>query len=232
MGAWSKQKVNPSNINNGNEYEKGDRVSRQALNSIVNNSLYAADIAESAVLVNYEEIEPAGDVPLPYYTKQESTVIFNSKENKSNKILEVTPLSTHEEYPSAAAVFDLAKLDMLWENERANSSDDFNAQTVSVYNPKGYKGFLILFIQHSNSSQLNHFIATTGTAEGRLQDVGVDNTRGVRARVRGFSRTTNGNYEEFTFEDGKECFGASAPTTNNDAAKPWQIYGFYRDTSV
>lgn len=87
MGAWSKQKVNPSNINNGNEYEKGDRVSRQALNSIVNNSLYAADIAESAVLVNYEEVEPAGDVPLPYYTKAETNSLVSEGRVSPNLLI-------------------------------------------------------------------------------------------------------------------------------------------------
>lgn len=124
------------------------------------------------------------------------------------------------------------KLDMLWENNRANTWDVFNAQTVSVYNPKGYKGFLILFIQYSTSDQINHFIMTTGATDGRLQDIGVDNDLGVRARIRNFSRETNGNYEDFTFEDGKQCYGSSAPTTSNHAAKPWQIYGFHRDTEV
>lgn len=48
MAQWTRNKVDSSEINGGNEYEKKDRVSRQQLNSIVNNSLYASDIADTA----------------------------------------------------------------------------------------------------------------------------------------------------------------------------------------
>lgn len=48
MAEWTRNKVDGSEINNGNEYEKKDRVSRQQLNSIVNNSLYASDVAYTA----------------------------------------------------------------------------------------------------------------------------------------------------------------------------------------
>lgn len=151
---------------------------------------------------------------------------------QDNLTFDNVPTANSDNPVKSGGIFDVLHLDMLWENNRADAGDDFNAQTVSVYNPKGYKGFLILFVQHSSSHQLNSHFATTGIAEGRLQDVGADETRGVRLRARQFSRATNGNYEDFTFGDGYECFGVSAPSTNNDAAKPWQIYGFHRDTEV
>ena len=40
---WTKQKVNPEDINNGNEYDTGDQLSLEALNAIVNNSFYGAE---------------------------------------------------------------------------------------------------------------------------------------------------------------------------------------------
>ena len=46
MSTWSKQSVNAEEINNGNEYEEKDRLSREAVNAIVNNSLYAKERAD------------------------------------------------------------------------------------------------------------------------------------------------------------------------------------------
>lgn len=46
MSTWSKQSVNAEEINNGNEYEAKDRLSKEAINSIVNNSLYAKERAD------------------------------------------------------------------------------------------------------------------------------------------------------------------------------------------
>lgn len=47
MATWSRNKVDSSTLNRGNEYEKGDRVSREQLNAIVNAGLYAQDFAEA-----------------------------------------------------------------------------------------------------------------------------------------------------------------------------------------
>lgn len=44
---WQKNKVNENSINDGYEYERKDRPSRQQLNAIVNNSFYASNIAEN-----------------------------------------------------------------------------------------------------------------------------------------------------------------------------------------
>lgn len=48
MAEWSKNKVDPSSLNNGQEYTKNDNVSLEELNSIVNNSLYASEVADTA----------------------------------------------------------------------------------------------------------------------------------------------------------------------------------------
>ena len=47
MTQWSGKKVNANNINDGKEFEKKDRVTREQLNAIVNNSLFASNIAEN-----------------------------------------------------------------------------------------------------------------------------------------------------------------------------------------
>ena len=49
MARWSGNKVDPSNINRGIEYENGDRLSREAVNSIVNNSIYASEKSDEAL---------------------------------------------------------------------------------------------------------------------------------------------------------------------------------------
>ena len=46
MAEWSRNKVNSSDLNNGNEFNSNDRVARQELNAIVNAGLYAQDFAE------------------------------------------------------------------------------------------------------------------------------------------------------------------------------------------
>lgn len=49
MAKWSGNKVNPEQINNGNEYSVNDNVSIEELNGIVNNSLKAQEDAERAL---------------------------------------------------------------------------------------------------------------------------------------------------------------------------------------
>ena len=49
MAKWSRKKIDSESINNGNEYEKKDAVSREQLNSIVNSGLYAQDFVEKLV---------------------------------------------------------------------------------------------------------------------------------------------------------------------------------------
>ncbi len=46
MAEWSRNKVNSSDLNNGNEFNSNDRVARQELNAMVNAGLYAQDFAE------------------------------------------------------------------------------------------------------------------------------------------------------------------------------------------
>ncbi len=70
--AWSRDRVDSSNINNGNEYQKGDRVSRQQLNAMVNAGLYSQDFVEALTetpVVNNEEVNANPTVNLIPYEK-------------------------------------------------------------------------------------------------------------------------------------------------------------------
>lgn len=63
MGKWSRNKVNSANLNNGNEYEAKDRVSRQQLNAMVNSGLYSQDFAEH--LADTPDVSEANNVGTP-----------------------------------------------------------------------------------------------------------------------------------------------------------------------
>lgn len=68
MTQWSGNKVNASQVNDGNEYERKDKPTRQQLNAMFNNSLYASNIAENVAnqLANLnpnEKIEFKGSNP-------------------------------------------------------------------------------------------------------------------------------------------------------------------------
>lgn len=70
--AWSRDRVDSSNINNGNEYQKGDRVSRQQLNAMVNAGLYSQDFVEALTetpVVNNAETNANPTVNLIPYDK-------------------------------------------------------------------------------------------------------------------------------------------------------------------
>ena len=47
MGKWGRQRVNPENLNNGNEYTQNDRLSIQQLNAIINSGLISQDFVEN-----------------------------------------------------------------------------------------------------------------------------------------------------------------------------------------
>ena len=64
--AWSRKKVDSATINSGKEYAKGDRVSRQNLNAMVNGGLYAQDFAEK--LVTDIDVSEIGNVGTPSVT--------------------------------------------------------------------------------------------------------------------------------------------------------------------
>lgn len=62
MGKWSGSKVDPNNINKGNEYEEKDRVSLEAFNSIVNNAIYASEKSAEALEKANSAVEGNGTI--------------------------------------------------------------------------------------------------------------------------------------------------------------------------
>ena len=63
MAEWNREKVDSSDLNNGNEWEQGDRVARQELNAIINAGLYAQDFAEH--LADTPDTSEANNVGIP-----------------------------------------------------------------------------------------------------------------------------------------------------------------------
>lgn len=77
MANWSRNKVDSSIINSGKEYEIGDRVSIEQLNSMVNAGLYAQDFAEA--LADSPDITEVNNVGTP------SVEIINNGQYKKFK---------------------------------------------------------------------------------------------------------------------------------------------------
>lgn len=63
MPQWSRNKVNSSNINSGNEYTTDDQVSIENLNAMVNSGLYSQDFAEH--LADTPDTSQAGQIGTP-----------------------------------------------------------------------------------------------------------------------------------------------------------------------
>ena len=62
MGAWTKNKVDSSVLNGGQEYTKDSNVSLEQLNAITNNSFYAVDRADEALVKANSAFENNGTV--------------------------------------------------------------------------------------------------------------------------------------------------------------------------
>ena len=61
MAEWSKNKINSSQLNNGNEWTKNDQVAIEELNAMVNAGLYAQDFAEKLVTnIDTQEVANVG----------------------------------------------------------------------------------------------------------------------------------------------------------------------------
>ena len=63
MAKWSREKIDPSDLNNGNEWNKESRIALQELNAMVNAGLYAQDFAEH--LADTPDTSEANNVGTP-----------------------------------------------------------------------------------------------------------------------------------------------------------------------
>ena len=61
MADWSRDKVDASNLNNGQEYTLDSDVSLEQLNAVVNNSLYAGDFVEELTNIDTTKINNVGE---------------------------------------------------------------------------------------------------------------------------------------------------------------------------
>lgn len=72
MAEWSRNKINSSDLNNGNEFDSNDRVARQELNAMVNAGLYTQDFAEH--LADTPDTSDAGSIGTPSVTLIDNVV--------------------------------------------------------------------------------------------------------------------------------------------------------------
>lgn len=97
MSAWTKNKVDSSQINGGQEYTRNDNLSLEQLNAITNNSLYAVDKADEALIKadsafkNNGTIVDVEGIPISNlsFDKNPQEQLDN-KENKSEVIYDMT----------------------------------------------------------------------------------------------------------------------------------------------
>ena len=74
MAEWNKEKVNPSDLNNGNEYDKNSQVALQEINGMVNAGLYAQDFAEHlADTPDISEINGTGTASVSFVDNPSAT---------------------------------------------------------------------------------------------------------------------------------------------------------------
>ena len=85
MAEWTGKKVDKSQINNGKEYELIDAVTIEELNSMVNNSLYASQIAESYIS-EAENIVTQGKTDITSQTTQGKAEITTLTENNKTQL--------------------------------------------------------------------------------------------------------------------------------------------------
>ena len=74
MAEWNREKVNSSDLNNGNEYDKDSQVALQELNGMVNAGLYAQDFAEHlADTPDISEINGTGTASVSFVDNPSAT---------------------------------------------------------------------------------------------------------------------------------------------------------------
>lgn len=136
MAEWSRNKVNSSDLNNGNEFNSNDRVARQELNAIVNAGLYAQDFAEHlADTPDTSEINNVGTPSVTFIDNPSATTgkpykRFKLANLKGEQGVGVTNISsgtatTSGEMTTTPVTFTLSN----------NST-----QTINVYAQKGEAG--------------------------------------------------------------------------------------------
>ena len=86
--AWSKDKVLPTNINNGSEFTSDSVLTVAELNAIVNNSFYGVDFAEA--MADAPDVSEVGSVGTPSVT-----LIENIKNGKTYKKFKFSNLRGH-----------------------------------------------------------------------------------------------------------------------------------------
>lgn len=173
MAEWSRSKVNSSDLNNGNEWEQGDRVARQELNAMVNAGLYTQDFAEH--LADTPDTSDAGSIGTPSVTLIDNVVngitykkfkFSNLKGEKGDKGDTGLPGGSNpnllingdfsinqrgqEEYGNTSRY----TVDRWQLSTRTNANISFNASTKTLSNTGTISGYFIQRIEPNDVAKI------------------------------------------------------------------------------
>lgn len=125
MATWNKEKVNPSNVNSGAQYEDGDVVRASDINAAENNAFYAVDFAEAmADAPDTSDINVIGTPSV--------TLIDNVKDGKTYKKFKFSNMKGSDgDIVQASSNADSTTIDVFVEN---NTDKTFSNAAITAVN--------------------------------------------------------------------------------------------------
>jgi hypothetical protein len=174
MANWSETtKHSPSDINGGNKYEVKDRVSREQLNAITENSLFAVKKSEEALDKANSAFEGNGTlvtingVPQPTWS---ADFVERTTNKTTSQSAFITNRNSYDKYPCNENVNDMNR-GLIKPNDNSTSIDEFldfvqNTLEYGLY--KFYKnfggnfqGFIVFKVSNSYSTVIRIQYSTT-----------------------------------------------------------------------
>lgn len=205
MAEWSRNKVNSSDLNNGNEFNSNDRVARQELNAIVNAGLYAQDFAEHlADTPDTSEVNNVGTpsvsfVDSPSATTDKPYKRFKFANLKGAQGVGVTDVSsgtatTSGDMTTTPITFTFSDTTTKTVNISAQKGDTGSANTLSIGTvTTGSAGSQASATITGNApNQILNLVIPRGDTGATGQD-GADGTNGTNATITGMTASVDAN---------------------------------------
>lgn len=205
MAEWSRNKVNSSDLNNGNEFNSNDRVARQELNAMVNAGLYAQDFAEH--LADTPDTSDANNVGIPTITFVDSPSATSDKPYKRFKFANlkgaqgvgVTDVSsgtatTSGNMTTTPVTFTFSDTTTKTVNISAQKGDTGSTNTLSIGTvTTGTEGSQASATITGNApNQILNLVIPRGDTGATGQD-GADGTNGTNATITGMTASVDAN---------------------------------------
>lgn len=205
MAEWSRNKVNSSDLNNGNEFNSNDRVARQELNAMVNAGLYAQDFAEH--LADTPDTSEANNIGTPSVSFVDSPSATSDKPYKRFKFANlkgaqgvgVTNVSsgtatTSGDMTTTPVTFTLSNNSTQTINVYAQKGDTGSANTLSIGTvTTGSAGSQASATITGNApNQILNLVIPRGDTGATGQD-GADGTNGTNATITSVTASVDAN---------------------------------------